>query len=216
MNNIEFLNIPLTEWIGYLASVLILISLSVSSMFRLRLINLFGSITFAIYGFMIGSLPVGIMNLIIVFTNIFYLQKLLFQKDKFELIEAKVGQQFVQRFVSHFNDDMGKFAPGFEDQLNENQLVLLVMRNMNIAGVFIANENSKDLDVVVDYVTPQYRDFKNGAFIFDHFRKALQTKKYKTIISYSNVPQQIKYLKRMGFQKDATDLQSHCYKLHLS
>ncbi|KJZ91303.1 hypothetical protein ClosIBUN13A_CONTIG235g03697 [Clostridium sp. IBUN13A] len=47
---------------------------------KLRFINLIGCILFTIYGFIIKAYPVAIVNLIIAFTNIYYLYKL--TKDK--------------------------------------------------------------------------------------------------------------------------------------
>ncbi len=61
------------EWLGYLASLIVLVSLLMSSIVKLRWINLLGSSLFSLYGFMIGALPVGFMNLGIVFINIYYL-----------------------------------------------------------------------------------------------------------------------------------------------
>ena len=215
MKEFELLSIPLIEWIGYVASILVLISLSLSSILRLRIFNLFGAAVFSFYGFYIGSLPVGIMNLIIVFTNLYYLQKLYSQKDKFEIVESKSDQEYVLKFLDHFKKDIQKYSPDFNLNLNKNQIILMVMRNMNMAGIFVANDDGDRLEVELDYVTPQYRDYKNGAFIFSHFRKAIQIKEYKTIITSSQNPQHIKYLNRMGFIQDKSTKSSVQYSLRL-
>ena len=47
-----------TELIGYLASALIVVSLAMRSVVRLRTISLVGSVTFVVYGLLIGSWPV--------------------------------------------------------------------------------------------------------------------------------------------------------------
>ena len=47
--------IPLIEWIGYLASILIAISMFMKDIVKLRFINLVGSLLFAFYGFSISS-----------------------------------------------------------------------------------------------------------------------------------------------------------------
>lgn len=65
--------IPLIEWVGYCASALIAISMFMKNMTKLRFINLVGSLLFSIYGFIIGAYPVAIVNIIIVFVNIYYL-----------------------------------------------------------------------------------------------------------------------------------------------
>ena len=61
--------IPLIEWIGYLASILIAISMFMKDIVKLRFINLVGSLLFAFYGFSIKAYPVAIINSIIVFIN---------------------------------------------------------------------------------------------------------------------------------------------------
>jgi hypothetical protein len=61
------------EWLGYTASLLIAISLMMSSLVKLRLINTLGAICFTVYGFMIGAMPVALINLFIIFVNSYYL-----------------------------------------------------------------------------------------------------------------------------------------------
>lgn len=215
MNEIEFLSIPLIEWIGYFASAIVLISLSLSSILRLRIVNLFGSVIFSFYGFFIGSLPVGIMNLLIVFFNLYYLQKLSFQKDKFEIIESDINQEFVRRFLNYFKKDIQKYFPEYKIQEANSQMVLLVMRNMNLAGLFIARKADDFLEVELDYVTPQYRDYKNGAFLFDHFKDAIKGEKYNRVKASSTVPQQIKYLKKIGFVEADSSENNNSFYLEL-
>lgn len=215
MNEIVFLNIPLVEWIGYIASTIVLISLSLSSILRLRIVNLFGSALFSFYGFYIGALPVGIMNLIIVFFNLYYLQKLTSKKDNFEIIEADGNQEVIKKFLVYFKKDIQKYFPEFKLQPGNRQLVLMVMRNMNFAGLFIAREKDDILEVELDYVTPQYRDYKNGAFLFDHFREAIKKKKYKAVKARSGIPQQRKYLKKIGFAEDHSNTGSSTFYLKL-
>ena len=49
-----FLNISLLEWVGYLGSVLVSVSLTMSSIVKLRWFNLVGAGIFSFYGFAIG------------------------------------------------------------------------------------------------------------------------------------------------------------------
>ncbi|MFN3410709.1 MAG: hypothetical protein ACK4YF_00930, partial [Exilispira sp.] len=65
------------ELIGYISSIIIAISLTMSSVIKLRIFNLIGSLIFSVYGFIIKSYPVGFLNLFIVFVNIYYINKLL-------------------------------------------------------------------------------------------------------------------------------------------
>ncbi|UMB53965.1 uroporphyrinogen decarboxylase [Lutibacter sp. A64] len=67
-------NITYTEWIGYLASVALIISFLMKNLSTLRIINSIGAILFVIYGFMLAiSWPIIITNTFILMANIYYL-----------------------------------------------------------------------------------------------------------------------------------------------
>lgn len=72
--------IPLIEYVGYLASILIAVSMFMKDIVKLRLVNLFGCIIFVIYAIIIKAYPVAVTNIIITFTNIYYLYKIFSDK----------------------------------------------------------------------------------------------------------------------------------------
>lgn len=73
-------NVPFIEWVGYAASAMIAISLLMTSVVRLRIINTIGCILFVIYGSIVGAYPVAVANAIIVVINLYHICKL--KKDK--------------------------------------------------------------------------------------------------------------------------------------
>lgn len=64
------------EWIGYAASIFIVISLTMTSIIKLRIINSIGCALFVVYGFMVGAYPVALSNFIIIIINIYNLYNL--------------------------------------------------------------------------------------------------------------------------------------------
>lgn len=68
--------IPIIEWIGYAASIFIAISLVMTDIVKLRVINSVGCILFVIYGFGVKAYPVGVINFFILIINIYYLVKM--------------------------------------------------------------------------------------------------------------------------------------------
>lgn len=69
-----FLGTSYTEWIGYLASAILIISFTMKNVRKLRVINSFGAIFFIIYGIMLAiSWPIIITNVFILGLNIYYL-----------------------------------------------------------------------------------------------------------------------------------------------
>ena len=71
----DILGITITEWVGYIASLLLIISFLQKNVRTLRIINSFGCFAFIIYGFLLESIawPVVITNGFIVLFNVYYL-----------------------------------------------------------------------------------------------------------------------------------------------
>ena len=72
------LDIELTEWVGYLAMTVLLVSFMMKNVINLRIINSVGCLFFVIYGLMISQYPIVITNLAIILINLYYL---LLKKD---------------------------------------------------------------------------------------------------------------------------------------
>ncbi|SHI23068.1 YgjV family protein [Ferrimonas marina] len=66
----------LWEWVGYLASILVAISLMMSNIKALRWWNMAGAALFVAYGTAISAIPVALVNGFIVLINIYYLYKI--------------------------------------------------------------------------------------------------------------------------------------------
>jgi uncharacterized protein with PQ loop repeat len=65
-----------TEIVGYLASLLVLISFLMKEMKTLRIVNTIGCAFFVTYGFLLNvSVPIIITNAAIIGINIYYLRK---------------------------------------------------------------------------------------------------------------------------------------------
>ena len=65
-----------TEIVGYLASLIVLISFLMKNMKTLRIINTIGCVLFVAYGILLNfSIPIIITNVTIVAINIYYLLK---------------------------------------------------------------------------------------------------------------------------------------------
>ena len=63
------------EMVGYLASALVVLSLTMTSVVRLRMVSFCGSITFFVYGVLIDSVPIMITNGAIAVINVWFLRK---------------------------------------------------------------------------------------------------------------------------------------------
>jgi len=191
----------LIEIIGYAASVLIAVSLMMSSIVKLRIINLFGASLFSTYGFIIGAYPVGILNGFIAIVDIYYLSEIFFKKEKeyFRVLEVKTNSEYLNYFLKFYEKDIKKFMPSFSFNPCESCHVMFVLRNTIPAGLVISEYSDDDsIHVRLDYAIPGYRDFKMGKYVFNEIFKQ---KKVKNIYSDPGNEKHELYLRKMGFVK---------------
>ena len=195
---LEFLGISYLEWLGYAASVVVLVSLSMASIIKLRWYNLIGSALFSTYGFLIGAYPVGIMNFLIVCTNIYYLVKMNKHKESFKVIEVKDNDGILNYYLDSYKKDIAKFFPDFKNA--EGKLSVFVLRDMSVAGIFIGEVKDDMFKIDIDYALPQYRDFKVANYLYNKLSDILSQHQVKCIVCDSKIEDNLKYVKKMGFQ----------------
>lgn len=205
----------IVELIGYIASVLIFISILSSSILKLRIINLVGSGIFAVYGFLIGSIPTGLMNTLIVIVNIYYLIKFFKSKELFTLLEVDQNDQYVKHFLEFYQDEIKKIS--FDNNLLKEKwdICFFVLRDMATAGLFSAKKiDDKTLLITLDFAIPEYRDFKIGKYIYDRQEELFGKYGYQKFQVRATNKDHRKYLVKMGFNKElgSDDL----YSKHIS
>ena len=71
----EILGVSVTEWVGYAASLGVLVSFLMKDIKVLRIVNSVGCGLFVAYGLMLGSIPIILTNVAILFVNAYYLLK---------------------------------------------------------------------------------------------------------------------------------------------
>jgi hypothetical protein len=196
----EIMNPILLDWIGYVASLIVLVSLLMSSIKKLRWINLIGALLFGAYGFLIGSFPTGFMNLGIVVIDIYYLVRMYLSKEFFRVLPIQNDTEYLSYFLDFYKEDIKKFSDIEKIDFNQAEVKLYLLRNMTPAGIFICNKyDSKTLEIVLDYAIPLYRDFKLGMFIFESQKLYFLGKGFNRFIVSTNNDDHIKYVKKMGF-----------------
>ncbi|MDA3854415.1 MAG: hypothetical protein PF444_09290, partial [Bacteroidales bacterium] len=150
------------EWIGYIGSIIIAISLMMTSMVKLRWLNFVGALIFTIYGVAIHAFPVALVNGFITLIDVYFLFKMYTTKDYFTIQEINADNAYLDQFVHFYKEAIPKDFPNFKRGDNEGKLAFLVLRNMQVAGLFIGKKNKDNmLDIELDFATTQNRDFKS-------------------------------------------------------
>ncbi len=185
----------LLEFIGYTGSFLVIVSMLMTSIIKLRIINTVGSTIFLIYALCIHSYPTAAMQACLIIINFINLRRLLNIKKHYLTIQVKADDGFLNHLLNANHSEIKKFFPDFFSP-SERDKIFIVMCSGIPAGIFIAEETlSGNLEVKLDYTTPSYRDCSVGKYLY----KMLKTYGIKKLVATTKTAAHKKYLQKMGF-----------------
>ena len=193
------------EWIGYLGSILVAISLMMKNIYHLRRINFVGAAIFSFYGYLVSAYPVVLLNGFIALVDLYYLIHMNKEKESFSLMPVlDATHPYLTKFLEYYQKDIKKFFPEFNFTNLEGLKCFFILRNMMPVGIFIY-ERTPDDEIVIklDYAIPHYRDNKNGRFLIYAQSKFLLERGVKKMIAYSSVRAHQRYLQKIGFKRVA-------------
>lgn len=185
------------EIVGYIGSALVVISMLMTSVVKLRIVNMIGSVVSGTYAFIIGSFPLALMNVCLIIINIFNLIKLLKTKQKYDFFESNLDDSFLNFFLAKYKEDIKKYFPKFDDEKGSANVAYAVWVDGEPAGVTLGKKDKDKVDIVIDYSIPAYRDCSIGKYLYSKLPsvgiKELTFKKEK---SEAHEP----YLEKVGFK----------------
>lgn len=190
-------NQMILELVGYFASLLVLVSLLMTSVVKLRVINTVGSLIFAVYALFIRSYPTAVMNFCLVGINIFYLVRMARTERVFTLLPAAPEEAYVQYFLRHWQADIRRFfAARPADRADTAFLVCCEDAPAGILTGRVLEEGV--LEVFLDYTTPQYRDCSVGRFLYQRLAEL----GFRKLLVEEATEVHGAYLRRMGFVQE--------------
>ena len=191
----------LISFVGYLASILLGISLLVNNDLRFRWLNTFGCLSFIIYGVLINAFQIILTNAGLFLINAFYLVKIYRTEEAFDLLEFKNNDKIIEKFLSFHQHDIQNYFPSYHHHIGYNDISFVVLRDMVIANVFVASLSDNGTATVrINYTVPKYRDYKVGKFIFNQEKKYITSKGVHQIV-YEQVTNKNhrQFIRKMGF-----------------
>lgn len=192
----------LYEIIGYVASVLIAVSLMMSAIVRLRIINMIGAATFCVYGILIGAVPVAAMNGFIVLINIYYLTRMLGDREYFRMLRVSPDSEYLRAFLDFHREEIRRFQPDFNFQPGDNDICAFILRDMVPGGLIIGTPGSGGVMTLhLDFVIPRFRDFKISKYLFNEEKDFLRGQGIRKLVTHAGEKSHSAYLQRVGFRK---------------
>ena len=193
------------EVVGLAASALVCVSLCMTRIKSLRLVNLAGSAVFIVYGILIISPSIIILNAFSSVVNIFHLVRMrgeTARADLFDTIFVDAGDDHVRRFVQFHGGDIRRFFPSFdprpEGTLAGAECCFILRETLPVSLVAYRRGAGGEINIVLDYAVPAYRDLKNARFFFSHVTGRLAGAD-AVFLAAGEVPAHAGYLRKIGF-----------------
>lgn len=197
------MGLSMYELIGYIGSALVLVSFMMSSVVKLRMVNMTGAIISMIYGLLIQAYPTVVMNGVIVVINLYQLIRIANHSDVYELLPVKKEDSLYTHFLDYYGKDILTFFPDFlSENVEDTDMIYMVCCNAVPASILICRRLSEySLEILLDYSIPQYRDYSIGKYQF----RQLTHMGYHKAVFHGKYEKHTRYLEKMEFIKEGED-----------
>jgi hypothetical protein len=189
--------------LGWCGSTLLVYSIVQTRLLRLRALNLVASSILLVFNIFIDVWPLVAMNGVLVGINSVKIYQLLRrQHDEavFNVIEVRPESKYLQHILDNHRDDIATFQPGLDWQPGrEGSHAFVVVRGDETVGVVLLRAEGDVAHVQLDYVTPRYRDFSPGEFVWRR-SGVLRERGFRRVVTPPGMVDP--YYPRLGFTRD--------------
>lgn len=194
----------LLDALGWAGSALLVFSVMQTRILRLRVLNLHATLMLLAFNVGIQVWPMVAMNAGLAVINIWYIGKLLRERRRnstaYAVLEVPASDAYLRHFLSVQGSDIARFFPDFNPRAPaDNRSVYLVQHGHETAGVVVVDDGGDGVaHIQLDYVTPQFRDFSPGEFVYresDLFRR----KGFRSVVTPPGMV--APYYERLGFRQ---------------
>ena len=189
--------------LGWGGSALLVYSLLQSRVLRFRVLNLAACVILVVFNALVHVWPMVGMNLVLCAINLWFIATLVRERHDeavFEVLEVGTADEYLRHVLRVHGADIVRFNPDFvHDPGDERQHAYVVQRGDETVGVVILAVDQDTARVVLDYVTPRFRDFSPGEFVWRRSGMLADLGIRRVVTSPSMVGP---YYDRVGFRRE--------------
>ncbi len=182
------------EVFGYIGTALVIFSMLMTSVVKLRVFNICGSTISMIYAIFGNSWPIVLLNASLVIINVFQLIRMKKTKKTFHHVKTGISDATLTYFLYQNAADIALYFPGCTTEETDRE-VHLVFCDSEIVGVVIGRRQGDTLAIDMDYATKRFRDLSVSTYLY----ACLKEEGIGTLTA-KDAP----YFRKMGFSGDAT------------
>lgn len=153
---------------GWAGSALLIVSLLQTRVLRFRVLNLAASLSLVLFNALVGVWPMVGMNIATSLINLWFILALLrdrHDESAFDVLQVLPEEAYLQHFLGLHAADIGRFHPTYAG-VEPDDLAFQILRGDETVGVVLIRRDGDEARVQLDYVTPRYRDFSPGEFVW--------------------------------------------------
>jgi hypothetical protein len=158
------------DLLGWGGSALLVYSILQTRLLRLRTLNLVASTSLLVFNALIEVWPMVAMNAVLASINTYFIVRMLREQHDeavFDVIEVRPQSKYLEHILDHYSDDVARFQPDLDWQPRRpGSHAFVVVRGDETVGVVLLRAEGEVAYVQLDYVTPRYRDFSPGEFVW--------------------------------------------------
>jgi hypothetical protein len=200
---------PVLEIIGWVGSALVVVSLMQARVLRFRWMNFAGSVIAAAYNAVVGIWPFAVMNAVIAVIDAYWLWRLTRERhdaDVYQVVPVGAGDHYLRHVLGVHADDIARYYPSFVlpgagTAAEPARWAYLVLRGDETVGVVVVRDAGAGVgEVELDYVTPRFRDFTPGEFVYRRSGVFAGTG-LRSLVVADDARDTQAYLERVGFRQ---------------
>ncbi len=201
------------EIIGWVGSILVIVSLAQARVLRFRWLNLAGALLAVLYNVALAIWPFAAMNAVIAVIDIYWVRKLLGERhdpSAYSVVEVGPGDAYLSHVIGVHLEDIHTFQPSYAAppasspaEGDGRRWAFLVQRAEETVGAVVVRDVGLGTAVVeLDYVTPRFRDFTPGEFVYGR-SGVFADHGVRRLVADKELATQTAYLRSVGFRDEA-------------
>jgi hypothetical protein len=191
--------------LGWGGSALLVFSLLQTRVLRFRVLNLAACLILLLFNALIQVWPMVGMNAVLCSINVFFIVRLMRERhdaSKFTVLRVRADDVYLRHVLATHAADIRRHQPDLDPtawQAASDGRAYLVQHGDETVGVVLLHPDGDTARVELDWVTPRYRDFSPGEFVWRESDLLVQ-EGFRRVVTPPNMVGA--YYERLGFHRE--------------
>jgi hypothetical protein len=191
------------DLIGWFGSALLIVSVMQTRLLRFRVLNLLACVVLTGFNAALTIWPMVAMNIALTLINLWHIRKLVatrHDEEVYVVIEVGPDDEYLRHVMRVHGADILKFQPDlvWDGQVAGRSAFLIQRGDETVGLVLVRDDGDGVAQVQLDYVTPRYRDFSPGEFVWRQ-SLVLRDRGFTRVVTPSSMVDA--YYERLGFRR---------------